>query len=74
VDGKCVDVYKALSADGTPTILWTCHSGVNQRWTQLEDRTFRTMGKCLDARSTLIRGAVVLWACDGSSGQKWVLP
>jgi hypothetical protein len=72
VAGKCVDVYKALTANGTAAILWTCHSGVNQRWTQLEDGTFRTMGKCLDARGTVIRTGVVLWTCDGSGGQKWL--
>ncbi len=73
VAGQCVDVYRAGTANGTAVILWTCHSaGVNQRWTQFEDGTLRSLGRCLDARGTAIRSAVVLWTCDSSGGQKWV--
>jgi len=72
LNGQCVDVFRAGSANGTGVILWTCHSNANQRWTQFEDGTIRTLGKCMDARSTAIRTAVVLWTCDGSAGQKWV--
>lgn len=72
IAGQCVDIYKASSADGTPTVLYTCHGNPNQQWTRYEDGTIRSLGKCLDARSTAIRSEAVLWTCDGSPGQKWV--
>lgn len=72
IGGKCVDIYQASSADGTPTTLYTCHSNANQQWTQFEDGTIRSLGKCLDARSTALRTPAVLWTCDGSAGQKWL--
>jgi len=31
--GKCLDVYNALLQDQAPIILYTCHSGYNQKWT-----------------------------------------
>ncbi|TDD23476.1 PKD domain-containing protein [Kribbella turkmenica] len=72
IAGKCVDIYKASSADGTPITLYTCHGNPNQQWTQFEDGTVRSLGKCLDARGTAIRTPAVLWTCDGSEGQKWL--
>ncbi|WP_433165851.1 ricin-type beta-trefoil lectin domain protein [Kribbella sp. CA-247076] len=72
IAGKCIDIYKASSADGTPTTLYTCHTNPNQQWTPSDDGTLRSLGKCLDARSTAIRTPVVLWTCDGSPGQQWV--
>ena len=72
IAGRCVDVTGASSADGTAIELWTCHGGANQRWTQYEDGTVRSLGKCLDARSTALGAAAVLWTCNGTGGQKWV--
>jgi hypothetical protein len=73
IGGKCIDVYRAATADGTPTTLYTCKSSANQLWTpSREDATVRTMGKCLDARGTALKTAAVLWTCDGSAGQRWV--
>ncbi|RZU14246.1 glucose/arabinose dehydrogenase [Kribbella rubisoli] len=72
IGGKCIDVYQAASADGTPTTLYTCKSSANQLWTpSLEDGTVRTMGKCLSARTTTLNTPAVLWSCDGSPGQRW---
>ena len=31
--GKCVDIYQAATADGTPTTLYTCKGAANQQWT-----------------------------------------
>ncbi|MFI9584248.1 ThuA domain-containing protein [Streptomyces sp. NPDC052236] len=31
--GKCLDASGGSSADGTQLIIWSCHSGANQRWT-----------------------------------------
>ena len=39
IAGKCIDIYQASSADGTPTSLYTCHGNANQQWTQFEDGT-----------------------------------
>jgi glucose/arabinose dehydrogenase len=72
IAGKCVDIYQALSADGTPTLLYTCHGQTNQQWTPSEDGTIKALGKCLDARGTALRTPAVLWTCDGSEGQKWL--
>lgn len=30
--GKCLDVLMSRIKNGTPVILWTCHSGSNQKW------------------------------------------
>jgi hypothetical protein len=72
IAGKCVDIYQAASADGTPTTLYTCKGATNQQWTSPDDGTVRSLGKCLDARGTVIKTAAVLWTCDGSAGQKWL--
>jgi glucose/arabinose dehydrogenase len=72
IAGKCIDLYQASSADGTPATLYTCHGQANQQWTQFEDGTIRALGKCLDARGTALRTPAVLWTCDGSGGQKWL--
>ncbi|HZX08173.1 ricin-type beta-trefoil lectin domain protein, partial [Kribbella sp.] len=73
IAGQCVDVYRALTADGTPTTLYTCNRAVNQQWTpSADDGTIRTTGKCLAARDTTLRTPAVLWTCDGSAGQRWI--
>ncbi|HEX6232807.1 MAG TPA: ricin-type beta-trefoil lectin domain protein [Jiangellaceae bacterium] len=72
VGGKCVDVARSSTADGSKILLWGCHGGANQRWTQHEDGSLRTMGKCLDARRTTNGSATVLWTCNGTGGQKWI--
>jgi glucose/arabinose dehydrogenase len=72
IAGKCVDIYQAATADGTPTTLYTCKGSTNQAWTpSTDDGTLRSLGKCLDARGTAIKTAAVLWTCNGSPGQKW---
>jgi len=32
--GLCLDVNGAATTNGTAVIVWTCHSGANQRWAQ----------------------------------------
>ncbi|MFD7159847.1 PQQ-dependent sugar dehydrogenase [Kribbella sp. NPDC059898] len=72
IGGKCIDVYQALTTDGTPTTLYTCKGSANQQWTpSTDDGTIRTMGKCLTAGGTTSKSPVVLWTCDGSAGQRW---
>lgn len=73
IAGKCIDVYQAATANGTPTTLYTCKGAVNQQWTpSVDDGTVRTMGKCLSARGTALKTPTVLWTCDGSPGQRWI--
>ncbi|WP_350278833.1 PQQ-dependent sugar dehydrogenase [Kribbella sp. HUAS MG21] len=73
IGGKCIDVYQASTADGTPTTLYTCKGSVNQQWTpSVDDGTIRSMGKCLSARDTTLRTPAVLWTCDGTAGQRWI--
>jgi glucose/arabinose dehydrogenase/PKD repeat protein len=73
IGGKCIDVYRELTADGTPTTLYTCKGSVNQQWTpSLVDGTLRSMGKCLSVRGTALRTPAVLWTCDGSASQRWM--
>ncbi|TCO44068.1 glucose/arabinose dehydrogenase [Kribbella antiqua] len=74
IGGKCVDVTGNNSSDGTQIELYTCYGNApNQQWTQYEDGTIHSLGKCLDARSgTTSLTPVVLWTCDGSGGQTWV--
>lgn len=30
---KCLDIYNALTANGSRVVLYPCHGGGNQRWT-----------------------------------------
>src|SRR3954451_6329827 len=43
IAGQCIDVYRALTDDGTPTTLYTCKGAVNQQWTpSTDDGTVRS--------------------------------
>ncbi|KUL75416.1 MULTISPECIES: PQQ-dependent sugar dehydrogenase, partial [unclassified Streptomyces] len=48
VNGKCLDVDNANTADGTKMQIWTCNTTAAQRWTVGTDNTLRALGKCLD--------------------------
>jgi glucose/arabinose dehydrogenase len=73
VNGKCLDVDNAQTADGTKAQIWTCNGSAAQRWTVPADGTLRALGKCLDvsggggADGTRIQ----LWTCNGSGAQRW---
>ncbi|MFT7835862.1 ThuA domain-containing protein [Saccharothrix sp. BKS2] len=68
--GKCVDVNAGSTADGAKVQLWTCNSGVNQRWT-VTGSTLRALDKCLDAAGSTDGSVVRLWTCNGGAGQNW---
>ncbi len=71
--GRCLDVSGASAANGAPTIVWDCHSGANQQFTQ-NGRALQVMGKCLDAPTNATAGArVQIWDCSGAANQQWVL-
>ncbi|GAA3309699.1 PQQ-dependent sugar dehydrogenase [Streptomyces cinereospinus] len=72
VNGKCLDVDGAQTADGTRIQLWSCNGSEAQRWT-VTAGTLRALGKCLDvdgganADGTRIQ----LWSCNGTAAQTW---
>ena len=73
VGGKCVDVFQRQFRQRQPaSSSGPATATPISSWTQSEDGTIRTLGKCMDARSTAILTPVVLWTCDGSAGQKWM--
>ncbi|MPZ28546.1 MAG: family 16 glycosylhydrolase [Micromonosporaceae bacterium] len=73
LDGACVDVAGAGTANGTAVQLWTCNGTAAQRWTVGLDGTIRALGKCLDvAAGGTANGTVTqLWDCNGTGAQQW---
>ncbi|MER6345143.1 ricin-type beta-trefoil lectin domain protein [Streptomyces sp. NPDC001532] len=73
VNGKCLDVDNAQTADGTKIQLWTCNSTGAQRWTLPGDGTVRALGKCLDVSDggSADGTRVQLWTCNGTGAQTW---
>ncbi|MBT3149395.1 lectin [Streptomyces sp. CHD11] len=74
VNGRCLDVDNAGSADGTQVQIWTCNASAAQRWTVADDGALRALGKCLDVSGggSADGTRVQLWTCNGSGAQKWV--
>jgi alpha-galactosidase len=69
--GRCLDVNLGSSANGTQMIIWDCHDGANQQFTQA-GQSLQVLGKCLDAPSTAVGGTrVQIWDCNGSTNQQW---
>ncbi|MFJ4753622.1 MULTISPECIES: lectin [unclassified Streptomyces] len=73
VNGKCLDVDNANTADGTKVQIWTCNTTAAQRWTVGTDNTLRALGKCLDIDNagTADGTKIQLWTCNGSAAQQW---
>jgi actin-like ATPase involved in cell morphogenesis len=74
--GKCLDVANALAVDGREIELYTCNGSPAQSWTLAADRTFRALGKCMDASTARIPAdpenpQVQLRTCKGGSTQTW---
>jgi alpha-galactosidase len=72
----CVDDSGSGTADGNPTLVYSCTGNPNQQWTIGTDGTIRTLGKCLTAQNagTAAGTAVVLSTCASSpsaAGQTW---
>ena len=69
--GRCLDVNMGSSANGTQMLIWDCHSGANQQFTQ-SGQTLRVLGKCLDAPTNAVAGTrVQVWDCNGGTNQQW---
>ncbi|MFJ3440929.1 PQQ-dependent sugar dehydrogenase [Streptomyces sp. NPDC086081] len=73
VNGKCLDIDNAQTADGTKVQLWTCNASTAQQWTLPGDGTLRALGKCLDISggATADGTRIQLWTCNGTGAQKW---
>ncbi|WP_448316590.1 lectin [Streptomyces sp. CO7] len=73
VNGKCLDVDGAQTADGTKVQIWTCNGTGAQRWTVPGDGTVRALGKCLDVSGggSADGTKVQLWTCNGTGAQVW---
>ncbi|MEV6175745.1 lectin [Streptomyces sp. NPDC052015] len=73
VNGKCLDVDNAQTADGTKVQIWTCNGTAAQRWTISGDGTLRALGKCLDVSGgdSADGTKIQLWTCNGTGAQVW---
>ncbi|MFF8524878.1 ThuA domain-containing protein [Streptomyces werraensis] len=73
VNGKCLDVDNAGTADGTRVQIHACNSSAAQRWTVPDDGTLRALGKCLDVSGggSLDGTRIQLWTCNGTGAQVW---
>ncbi|MGW4763745.1 lectin [Streptomyces pseudogriseolus] len=73
VNGKCLDVDNAGTADGTGVQIYTCNSSAAQRWTMADDGSLRALGKCLDVSGggSADGTRIQLWTCNGTGAQKW---
>ncbi|MEO3816480.1 endo-1,4-beta-xylanase [Plantactinospora sp. B24E8] len=71
--GRCLDVNGASSANGTQMLIWDCHSGANQQFTQ-NGRALQVMGKCLDVPNNAAAGTrAQIWDCSGAANQQWTV-
>jgi predicted chitinase len=73
--GKCVDVSRSNSVNGTAVQLYDCLGNAAQSVSIPGDGTLRVLGKCLDAVDfgTADGTAVQLWDCHGGPNQQWVV-
>jgi poly(3-hydroxybutyrate) depolymerase len=71
--GRCLDVNAANSANGTPTILWDCHTNANQQFTRT-GQALQVLGKCLEVPLNAGSGTPSrIWDCNGGANQQWNL-
>ncbi|MDT0615887.1 lectin [Streptomyces lancefieldiae] len=73
VNGKCLDVDGANTADGTLVQLWTCNGSGAQTWTVSGDGTLKVLGKCLDVSGggSADGTRIQVWTCNGTGAQQW---
>ena len=69
--GRCLDVNGANSANGSQMIVWDCHTGANQQFSQ-NNQALQVLGKCLDVPTNATAGTrVQIWDCHGGANQQW---
>ncbi|MHA6757148.1 ricin-type beta-trefoil lectin domain protein [Streptacidiphilus sp. PAMC 29251] len=73
ITGKCLDVNKGGSTNGTAAQIWSCNNTTAQSWTASPDATLRALGKCLDVTGagTANGSKVEIWDCNGGGNQQW---
>jgi chitinase len=73
MDGLCVDVRGANTADFTPVQVFTCNETNAQQWTLASNNTIQALGECLGVHhgGTTNGTAVDLYHCNNSGGQVW---
>jgi chitinase len=73
MDGLCVDVRGANTADFTPVQVFTCNGTSAQQWTLASNSTIQALGKCLGVHhgGTTNGTTVDLYHCNNSGGQVW---
>ncbi|MEV0244895.1 ricin-type beta-trefoil lectin domain protein [Streptomyces sp. NPDC050674] len=70
--GRCLDVNGANAANGTPMIIWDCHSNANQQFTQ-NGAALQVLGKCVHVPADAAAGTrVQIQDCGGGTNQQWV--
>ncbi|MFJ4186308.1 glycoside hydrolase family 3 C-terminal domain-containing protein [Kitasatospora sp. NPDC089509] len=71
--GRCADVDRASTVNGTAVGLRPCDSSGAQDWTVQQDGSLRALGKCLTAADggTADGTPLQLHDCDGSGAQRW---
>jgi Ricin-type beta-trefoil lectin domain/Glycosyl hydrolases family 16 len=75
LDGLCVDVRGASSANLTPVQLYTCNGTNAQQWTVVESgSTLQAFGKCMDidAAGTADGTTVDLYTCNNTGAQVFI--
>ncbi|WP_246094957.1 ricin-type beta-trefoil lectin domain protein [Streptomyces roseicoloratus] len=66
--GKCLDVPRGNTTDGTALLLWSCNGGKNQEW-KASGGTLTSLGKCATVNGT----ALVLSTCvEKNAAQQFV--
>lgn len=73
--GKCLDITGGSEAPGTATIIWDCHSQVNQRWSLPASGDLRVFDdrQCLEAENGGVTAGTraLIVACTGGAEQQW---
>jgi hypothetical protein len=77
VDGACMTVSSAGTANGTPIQYDACNATSAQQWTVVSGTRLRnpTSGRCLTANNSANDGTpFILYDCGASAYQQWRLP
>ena len=70
--GMCLDDKGNSSANGTPVILWSCHSGDSAQGWKYSSGELKHNGKCANDQGNGGNGSkIILWSCNGASNEKW---
>ena len=75
--GKCLDAGDINNANNRWLRIHTCHSGTNQKWFKVSDKTLRSRANqelCVDSASGNSAGSTLyLYPCHTGNNQKWNL-